>query len=284
MPLSAAAASLLLDKVGALMQNVQLTDGTMVACLHRNEALVLDQHVQGYFSQGVDVLPGDVVFDIGANIGLFGIRAMQRSAGQARVFAFEPIPPIFDVLQANTKSHGGGAFSAYRFGISSNAGQAEFTYFPNTPSLSTKNPEILADNAEALGRMVAGTMEAPPKRLWYTALVPGFVTPLIVRMMKRGAQRISCELRSVSGMIDALQLDRVDVLKVDAEGAELEVLAGIRDEHWARFRGVICEVHDVDSRIAMVCQLFQDKGFAQVIAQHEASMDHAPLAIIFASR
>ena len=32
------------------------------------------------------------VFDVGANIGLFGLRMAQRCEGDIRLIAFEPIP------------------------------------------------------------------------------------------------------------------------------------------------------------------------------------------------
>ena len=41
------------------------------------------------------------------------------------------------------------------------------------------------------------------------------------------------------------QIPRIDLLKIDVEGAELSVLRGVRREHWPRVRAVVAEVHDV---------------------------------------
>ncbi len=46
---------------------------------------------------------GDVVIDIGANLGYY-TRTLSRCVGSAgRVYAVEPVPPIFEVLNANTR-------------------------------------------------------------------------------------------------------------------------------------------------------------------------------------
>ena len=60
------------------MSHTSLADGTRIHCLRRSEALVLDQHVAGYFEHGVTLRDGDVVMDVGANIGVFAVRALQR--------------------------------------------------------------------------------------------------------------------------------------------------------------------------------------------------------------
>ncbi len=49
------------------------------------------------------VSQGGVVIDIGANLGYY-TRALSRIVGQeGKVYAVEPVPPIFEVLNANTR-------------------------------------------------------------------------------------------------------------------------------------------------------------------------------------
>ena len=52
-----------------------------------------------------------------------------------------------------------------------------------------------------------------------------------------------CELRTLSDVIDEHGVERIDLLKIDAEKSELDILLGLRDEHWPRVRQMVLEVH-----------------------------------------
>ena len=80
------------------MPIAKLQDGTKVHCILKSEAQVLDHHVEGYFVHGIALKENDVVFDVGANVGVFSLRALQKGKS-IQVFAFEPIPDIFACLQ-----------------------------------------------------------------------------------------------------------------------------------------------------------------------------------------
>ena len=55
-----------------------------------------------YSQRGVGVRPGDVVMDVGANVGLYARKALQ--AGAAKVIAIEPVPANVECLRRNLKS------------------------------------------------------------------------------------------------------------------------------------------------------------------------------------
>ena len=57
------------------MKKINLPDGTPIYCLKATEAVVLDDHVQGYFNHGIKIKEDDVIIDVGANIGVFGLKA-----------------------------------------------------------------------------------------------------------------------------------------------------------------------------------------------------------------
>jgi predicted RNA methylase len=56
-----------------------------------------------YFQEGISILPGDIVFDAGANIGVFTLCAAKQGA---HIYAYEPIPPTLEVLQHNIHLNG----------------------------------------------------------------------------------------------------------------------------------------------------------------------------------
>ena len=112
----------------------KLSDGTKVHCLRKPEAKMLDHHVEGYLQNGIAIKDGDVVLDVGANIGIFGVRAMQK-AKNVTVYCFEPIPDIVEALSKNAVLHGNGNMHVLPYGVSNENTNATFTYFPNTPAL-----------------------------------------------------------------------------------------------------------------------------------------------------
>ncbi len=53
------------------------------------------------------------------------------------------------------------------------------------------------------------------------------------------AQTEECRMCTVSDLIRSHALDRINLLKIDVEGAELDVLRGIAPEHWAQIHQVL---------------------------------------------
>jgi len=254
-----------------------------VHCLIKSEAIVLDHHVEGYFGHGIEISEGAVVFDVGANIGVFGVRAVQKHSN-VRVFAFEPVPEIFSTLQKNSELHGNGRLVPLPYGASKATGSLSFKYYPKSPALSTAHPEFWDDNPDMLAAAVEGAIDNSPKRLWYARLFPSFLSQWLARRLRSGAVTVECKLRTVSSVIDEYELDAVDLLKIDCEGAELDVLLGISEAHWPKIGKVIAEVHDVDGRLEKVKALLQQHGISQITLEKEAGFEETLLTNIHATR
>ena len=82
---------------------------------------------------------------------------------------------------------------------------------------------------------------------------------------------VSCPLLSVSDVIEEQELGQVDLLKVDAEGIEDGILAGIADEHWPRIQQVTVEVHRGKEQLEKVESLLRGHGFEIVTEASPAS-------------
>jgi FkbM family methyltransferase len=81
-----------------------------------------------YFQEGVSISPGDIVFDVGANIGVFTLCAAKQGA---HIYAFEPIPPTFEVLQHNIHLHGfDNIAQARNIGLSNRAEEKLMFHYP----------------------------------------------------------------------------------------------------------------------------------------------------------
>ena len=265
------------------MKSAVLEDGTSVHCLVRSEALVLDHHVEGYFAHGVDIRAGDVVFDVGANIGVFAVRAVQRHP-DVQVFAFEPVPAIFEVLKRNSEAFGEGRIMPIASGVSSAPGTMQVHYYPHSPALSTGHPDFWDARPGMLAEAVRGQTERAPKSLWYARFVPHWLSHFIARRLRSGAQQVTCELQTLSSVIDRHGLKRVDVLKIDCEGAELAALQGIEEKHWPLIGAVVAEVHDIDGRLDTIRSLLAKHGLSRVVIEAEGGFEHTPMINIYATR
>ena len=62
-----------------------------------------------------------------------------------------------------------------------------------------------------------------------------------------------------------MKVERIDLLKIDVEGAELDVLAGVEDEHWPLIRQISMEVEPMNKRhLPALCERLRSLGFLQI--------------------
>lgn len=87
---------------------------------------------QQYLQQGITIKDNDYILDVGANIGLFSIFLSQLQK-PLKILAFEPVKPIFEVLQANVNLHSlEKIISLHNYGLGSeNIAESAFTFYPN---------------------------------------------------------------------------------------------------------------------------------------------------------
>ncbi len=71
---------------------------------------------------------GDVVIDIGANIGYYSVLFSKLVGRKGRVYAFEPLPKNFSLLLKNLKVNNCSNVSAFNCAVSSTNGIATFRY------------------------------------------------------------------------------------------------------------------------------------------------------------
>jgi FkbM family methyltransferase len=265
------------------MNKTSLSGNTSVFCIQKSEAKMLDHHIEGYLQHGISIKSGDVVFDVGSNIGVFCLRVAQR-ASNVKVFAFEPIPEIFNVLKANAQLYKEYTIIPLNFGVSDKKGAATFTYFPNTPALSTLHPEQWDDNPNAFKDAVKGTMRNPPNNMKWMRLIPTMFAGLIAKHLVKGKKQVNCQLRTISSFIEEYQLEKIDLLKIDCEGAEWSVLQGVEELHWPKIRSLVIEVHDADGRLDQVKNFLTTKGFDKLVVERESGLESTLLFNVFALR
>ncbi|MFP5284360.1 MAG: FkbM family methyltransferase, partial [Thermoanaerobaculia bacterium] len=237
----------------------ELPDGTVVA--HRNpgetDFLFREIFEEGeYFRHGIGLRDGDLVLDVGANIGLFTLLAGR--AADVRVHAFEPIPALAATLRVNAELHGLDA-RVHDCGLSDADGTAELTYYPHVSLISGRHSDPAAER-EAVRSFIVG--------LGGEGLTPEQVEELLDERLR--SERVSCRLRTLSGLLAEEGIGEVGLLKIDVEKSEMEVLGGLRDEDWPRIRQVAVEIYDEHGRLEQALGLLRRHGFEVAVEQETA--------------
>jgi FkbM family methyltransferase len=256
-----------------------------------------------YCSHGIVLDDAPVVFDVGANIGLFSMH-LAAMRPRAQVHAFEPIPVLYEILRRNLAEHAPGAV-AYNVGVADRRCEATFEFNPFMTISSTMHPEVFAASrttAPASAWMAAGVRDldsAAPSRvsrmlaagLAHRAtrpVVTAALLPLAGLLALRGRlflQRPRCQLDTLSALIAATGVPRIDLAKVDVEGAEEQVIAGVADADWPRIRQLVVEVHDLDGRLERLTRRLEGVGFTVTHAREDwATHDMLRIWTLYARR
>ena len=262
------------------MKKIYLSQDTPIQCLISSEAIMLDDHIEGYFNHGIKINEGDVVVDVGANIGVLGIR-LSKKYKNIKIHSFEPIPSIFKVLKKNSKLSKNPFFKVYENGLGEKSENKEFTFFPNSPALSTAEPEVWKKEKDSLVNAVKGSIKNAPKKFWWAKFVPSFLAPMFTKYLISNRKKFICKIITLSEFIEKEKIKKIDFLKIDCEGLEWKVLKGIKDEDWKKIKSCVIEVHDVDQRLNKVLKLLKHQQF-NVVIEKEISLKQTKLSNVFA--
>lgn len=216
-----------------LEEKVTVTDGEneyVFVCTNRFEVwraatlLAKEEGTIAWFRS--QTRPGDVVYDVGANIGLYSIFAGPLVGETGRVFAFEPHAVNFVHLCRNIMANGlGGRVVPLSLALADRPGYSPFNYLEWGAASSFSQ---------------FGT-EAPPTAIGFSELKYG---------------------SSVDEMVEAGALPPPDLVKIDVDGLEERVIEGMRRLLAGpnRPRSIQTEIPRLDN--GRMESLFDDMGYA----------------------
>jgi FkbM family methyltransferase len=143
----------------------------------------------------VEITGAATIFDVGANRG--EIAAKYRSLFPlAQVHCFEPIPEMLPILRARFASDG--AVALHELAVSSSDGRARF--FVNQVNDTSS---LLESEVESL--------------------------PASYREIQRAQREIEVQTTCLDSFCRRNQIDRIDILKLDIQGGELQALRGAHE-------------------------------------------------------
>lgn len=153
------------------------------------------------------IRPGDTVIDVGANLGYYTLIAAELVGHQGRVIAFEPNPSVYAFLRDTISVNGfSGRVTPLNAAIGGRSREATAPFF--VPHGEPKNGRFLRPGEDAHSLSARGEVFS-------------------VRIM------------------DTVPLDsgRIDFIKIDVEGAELEVLESLALLIETQRPKIVCEVN-----------------------------------------
>ncbi len=154
--------------------------------------------------------PGDVVYDIGANLGFFSLIAARLVGPEGRVFAFEPAPENVEAIRSNAELNRIDNVVVIPCAVSSRAGTARL--------------QIVDD--QSWSRLEEFGEHPDTERV------------------------LEVETVAIDDLVESGELPPPALVKIDVEGAELAVLDGMRATIERHRPAIVCELHDTNAEVA----------------------------------
>jgi len=262
-----------------------LFDAVPVYCIRKKEATWLEKEVPGYLEHGISLSSGDIVFDVGANIGIFSLWLHLQQNDQLNIYAFEPISPIAEVLLKNVAKHAPHNIKVLPVGLGKKEGKQPFTYYPRATIMSTGFPATAYnERGNTKTATIANLKQTPlpfrliPEIIWEQMI------DIVLNIVFHRQQDYVCSITTVSAIMHSHALERIDLLKIDAEYAEWDILQGIEDRHWSSIRQVVMELHDINDRLQKVKDLLLQQGFTNITATQQEIFINTNIYQLYAIR
>jgi FkbM family methyltransferase len=158
------------------------------------------------------VKPGDVVYDLGANIGYFTIMLSRLVGDAGKVYAFEPMPDNVETLRHNLALNKIANVEVFERAVASAAGTAELILSPWSAahSLNLDGASKQNNRGEEDGVLVVETV-------------------------------------ALDDLVGTGEIRAPDFVKLDVEGAEVLALEGIRATMTSHRPLLMCELHGTEA-------------------------------------
>ena len=196
-----------------------------------------------YMPSGITVESGNMVIDIGANIGMFTMFILRNFKG-LNIHAVEPVPETYESLKLNVERYGDlGKVETHNVAVGAHPDtETEIVVYPNMAGNSTMFPETKERQREATSTMFS----EEENEFLYTQFT------------------LSIPMTTLSSLINANAIDRIDLLKIDAEGCEVDILNGLEPQHWELIQQIAMEVHDQEENLPKVIEILESNGMKAV--------------------
>jgi FkbM family methyltransferase len=219
----------------------------------------------------------------------------ERCAGDVRLVCVEPCPDTCEALRTNFVDLPILAMTQYAIhavGLTSpdRAGQElsfyNFRHYPmnSTFDLAAKLREVeifFEDRGQRAYNRLRTTLPTMGRAI--RALVSSLPKGRAGRWLSRrimGVEEVKARLETLDDVVTRAGIERIDLLKIDVEGPELEVLMGIGPRTWPLIKQVVLETHDRDGRLAKIDARLRANGLTDVRTTWQTTIDNGLESIL----
>jgi FkbM family methyltransferase len=219
-----------LDKVLLLLIDMPKQGYKFFCRINRDDFLFMTNH-ENEIMEYFNPNEGDTVVDVGAHIGLYSLIAAKRVGPSGKVIAIEPDPENFKILKKNILLN-----------QLSNVEALECAVYSTRGKLRLFLPEL------EQGRTIFNTVMQDRART--------------------STNFLEVEANTLDNIMDENNIQRVNYLKIDVEGAELEVLKGaVNTLSSNKDLTLLIEVHG-DANYKPILEIFEEYKF-QIIYENK---------------
>lgn len=215
---------------------VRFGDSALTRALARAEAQVEDAFLEL-------LSPGEVVYDVGANIGWYSLLAARAVGASGKVVAFEPSLANAALLRENAATNRLANVTVIAAAVADHDGWATFQH--------------------------RGSLEGSLSRNGEAGAQAGRVAPL-----QRAVRELSVvPVLALDSWIAATAQAPPGVVKIDVEGAEARVVRGMSETLRAAGPALVIELHSTQAEIA---DALEEAGYEHALIQSAAPTREGP--------
>src|SRR5205085_5988968 len=164
----------------------------------------------------------------------------------------------------------------FNYGLSANETTAPFSFFPGFSLLSGLHADSESE------KQVVKTFLANQQRLGLAGADQLIEEGDDILGERFSARTFPVELTTLSTIIEKENVERIDLLKINAEKSELDVLRGIRNEDWEKIGQIVLEV-DVQENLETIIGMLERHGYELAVEQ-DVLLENTQLCYVYAVR
>ena len=206
--------------------------GYKIHCpLNREDLIVMTRHEDEMIGR-FDTKPGDVVVDIGAHMGRYTIISSRRVGAKGKVIAIEAHPGNFGLLRRNIALN--------------------------------RLTNVVAINSAVYSTTMSLKLYLPDEDSGYTMHHSVMASYLVTKYREAERKYVEVQADTLDNLLRKAGVDKVNWMKIDVEGAELEVLKGA-EETLSRNKDIslLIEVHGKETYVPVM----------ELLRAHDFKMD-----------